>query len=157
LIDEVGSPSDDVQVIVALIKREIHYRLLQTGHGSSLRHLLNRENHASHIARAIATIRDDIAQPLTVADLARTADMSVSSFHEHFKVVTATTPLQFQKDLRLLSAHRLLIEHGRSVTEVAIDVGYQSPNQFSREYARRFGLAPRDDKTQSAPSVPILV
>ena len=76
--------------------------------------------------------------------------MSASSFHEHFKALTATSPLQFQKDLRLIEARRLLRERGYSVSRAAFDVGYESPTQFSREYSRKFGASPRNDLSSAA-------
>ncbi len=138
----------EAAALAPLVVHEIHFRLLLAEHGAGLRRLLHRESHASRIAKAIARIRDDLAEPLVVADLARTAGMSVSSFHEHFKAVTATTPLQYQKELRLLEARQLLGAGDRTVTEVAFAVGYQSPTQFSREYSRKFGTTPSTDRAR---------
>ena len=137
---------DEAPVIGPLVARELHARALMAPHGTMLRRLLMRESQASRIARAIARIRDNPADALTVGDLAGAAGMSASSFHEHFKAVTGTTPLQYQKDLRLLEAQRLLLDAGRTVSAIAYDVGYESPNQFSREYRRKFGVPPRDDR-----------
>jgi AraC-like DNA-binding protein len=145
LVALVDTPRDAV-VLAPLVLRELHYRLLQAEHSAMLRQLLRRDSHASRIARAIAKIRDDLAEPLSVSELARVATMSASTFHQHFKEVTATTPLQYQKSLRLLEARRRIRDEGRSVTEAAFDVGYQSSTQFSREYARTFGVAPREDR-----------
>jgi AraC-like DNA-binding protein len=111
-----------------------------------LRRLTRPDSHASRIARALARIRRDYAAPLRVAELAEVAGMSPSSFHEHFKAVTAATPLQYQKDLRLLEARRRLAGGGASVSGVAFAVGYESPTHFSREYARKFGAPPRMDR-----------
>jgi transcriptional regulator GlxA family with amidase domain len=86
-----------------------------------------------------------VADPLATEELARLAGMSRSSFHEHFRTVTATTPLQYQKELRLLQARERLQAGGQSVSAVAFEVGYESPTQFSREYARKFGASPRHD------------
>ena len=102
------------------------------------------------IARAIARIREDLTVPLSVPELAQVATMSASTFHQHFKDVTATTPLQYQKSLRLLDARRRIRDEGQSVTEAAFGVGYQSSTQFSREYARMFGVAPREDRPRRA-------
>jgi AraC-like DNA-binding protein len=140
----------DADVLAPLVLRELHYRLLQADHRTMLRRLLRRDSNASRIAKAIARIRDDLAQPLSVPELARVATMSASTFHHHFKEVTATTPLQYQKSLRLLEARRRIRDEGRSVTEAAFDVGYQSSTQFSREYARTFGVAPREDRPNRA-------
>ena len=110
--------------------------------GGMLRRLIRHDSIASDIARAIGHLRDDLRSPIAIPDLARRVGMSTSSFHKHFKTITSTTPLQYQKDLRLLEARRLLRTDGASVTTVAFDVGYESPSQFSREYARKFGVPP---------------
>jgi AraC-like DNA-binding protein len=141
----IDTPAD-ANVLAPLVLRELHYRLLQADQSTMLRQLLRRDSHASRIAKAIAKIRADLAEPLSVAELARVATMSASTFHQHFKEVTATTPLQYQKSLRLLEARRRIRDEGRSVTEAAFEVGYQSSTQFSREYARTFGVAPREDR-----------
>ena len=91
-------------------------------------------------------IRTDYAAPLRVPDLADMAGMSPSSFHEHFRAITASTPLQYIKDMRLLEARRQLQAGGVAISGVAFAVGYESPAQFSRDYARKFGVAPRDDR-----------
>jgi len=141
----------DARVLAPMISREVHYRLLQADHGGMLRQMLWRDSAASRIARVIDAIRTDFRASLPVSDLAQTAGMSVSTFHAHFKAVTAKSPLQYQKDLRLLEA-RLLLSHGTfSVSQVAFDVGYESPTQFSREYSRKFGVPPKQDMgTQNA-------
>jgi len=129
------------KVLGPLVLRELHFRLLTTPHGAMFRRLLQHDSHASHIARAIRRIRQDFRQRLAVPELARAAGMSPSTFHHHFKAITKTTPLQYQKDLRLLEARRMLATR-QSVTETAYGVGYESPTQFSREYARKFGVPP---------------
>ena len=126
-------------------RREIHYRLLVAPFGGMLRRLIRHDSNASAIARAIGHIRGDIRSPIAIPDLARRVGMSASSFHKHFKTITSTTPLQYQKELRLLEARRLLKTGGASVTTVAYEVGYESPSQFSREYARKFGVPPSHD------------
>lgn len=138
----------DAQVLGPLIVREIHYRLLSADHGATLRRLLRRDSHASRISRVIARIREDLAEPVSIPQLARLAHMSPSTLHVHFKAVTGTTPLQYQKQLRLLEARRLLVDDGRSVAATADVVGYQSPTQFSREYSRAFGIRPRDARSR---------
>lgn len=140
----------EARVMVPLIQREIHFRLLLARHGAMLRQLLHRESHASRIAKAITKIRQDYASTLAVGDLARIAGMSPSTFHEHFKALTETTPLQYQKNLRLLEARRLLTDGTHSVSSTAFEVGYESPTQFSREYARKFGVSPHSDREQAA-------
>ncbi len=91
---------------------------------------------------------------MNIPDLAQVAGMSSSSFHAHFKAVTATTPLQYQKDLRLMEARRILSEDGQAVSSAAFAVGYESPTQFSREYARKFGNSPRTDMARLMHNVP---
>ncbi len=138
------SPAD-AQVLSTLTSKEIHYRLLVAPFGGMLRSLMRRDSNASAIARAIGYIRDDIRSPITIPEIARRVGMSASSFHKHFKTITSTTPLQYQKELRLLEARQLLKTGGASVTTAAYDVGYESPSQFSREYARKFGVPPSQD------------
>jgi AraC-like DNA-binding protein len=137
------SPAD-ARVLGPLVLKEIHYRLLVAPFGGMLRSLIRHDSPASAIARAIGHLRSDIRSPIAIPDLARRVGMSASSFHTHFKEITSTTPLQYQKELRLLEARRLL-KGGASVSTTAFEVGYQSPSQFSREYARKFGLAPSQD------------
>lgn len=149
LVGLIDHPAD-ADVLAPLVLRELHYRLLQADHRTTLRRLLRRDSNASRIARAIARIREDLTVPLSVPELAQVATMSASTFHQHFKDVTATTPLQYQKSLRLLDARRRIRDEGQSVTEAAFGVGYQSSTQFSREYARMFGVAPREDRPRRA-------
>lgn len=137
-----GSPLE-AQVMAPLIRKELHFRLLTANHGGMLRRLLNHDSHASRIGRAIALIRQNFREPIAVAALAKAAGMSASSFHAHFRAITETTPLQYQKELRLIEARRLLIEQGLTVSAAAFGVGYESPTQFSREYSRKFGAPPR--------------
>ena len=139
----------DAKVLGPLIAKELHYRLLTAPFGGMLRSLIRHDSDASAIARAIGHIRDDLRSPVAVPELARRVGMSVSSFHKHFKTITATTPLQYQKDLRLLAAQRLLRVGGSSVTATAFEVGYESPSQFSREYARKFGVPPSHDLAEA--------
>lgn len=136
--------SDPVErsVLEGPILRELHFRLLRAPNGGMLRELLQHGSHASNVSRAIARIRSDFRAPLVVPELAREVGMSASSFHKHFRDVTASTPLQYQKDLRLLEARRMLGNGEHTVTTVAYDVGYGSASQFSREYARKFGVPP---------------
>ena len=133
---------DDIKVMAPLIQREIHFRLLRAKHGGMLRELLNVDSSASRVTRAVDQIRARFREPISVPELARSVGMSSSSFHEHFKTVTAKTPLQYQKELRLLEARRLLLETPQPVSSVAFEVGYESPSQFSREFSRKFGTPP---------------
>lgn len=144
----------EAKVMAPLLKREIHFRLLSARHGGMLRQLLRRESQAFRIDRAIARIRQDYTKPLNVTELARSAGMSSSSFHEHFKSITAKTPLQYQKELRLLEARRLLLTGTHNVATAAYKVGYQSPSQFSREYGRQFGVSPSKDKLELEAATP---
>ncbi|HEY3255853.1 MAG TPA: AraC family transcriptional regulator, partial [Polyangiaceae bacterium] len=102
------------------------------------------------VAKAIERLKRDYAKTLRIEQLARVAGMSVSSFHDHFKRVTTLSPLQYQKQLRLQEARRLLLGDASSAAEVGFKVGYESPSQFSREYARFFGLPPLSDAKRSA-------
>jgi AraC-like DNA-binding protein len=151
LLDALGrylavadSPAD-AKVLGPLVSKEIHYRLLVAPFGEMLRSLVRHDSNASAIARAIGHIRGDVRSPIAIPDLARRVGMSASAFHKHFKTITSTTPLQYQKELRLLEARRLLKTGGASVTTAAFDVGYESLSQFSREYARKFGVPPSQD------------
>lgn len=137
----------EARALGPLVLKEIHFRLLRARHGGMLRQLLRHESAASRVSKAIAFIRQNYKTNLPVADLAAEAGMSLSAFHEHFKTVTSTTPLQYQKELRLHEARRLLVSGHISVAAVAYDVGYESPTQFSREFSRKFGLSPSDQKS----------
>lgn len=138
------------KVLAPLIRREIHYWLLTARHGRILLELAERDSRANRVARAVAAIHKHYAEALRVEDLARLAGMSVSGFHAAFRELTGTTPLQFQKQLRLIEARRLLQADRLSVSSAAFQVGYESPTQFSREYSRQFGVSPRMDKGAAA-------
>jgi AraC-like DNA-binding protein len=140
----------DAKVLGPLLSKEIHYRLLVAPFGAMLRKLICHDSNASAVARAIGQIRGDIRLPIAIPELARSVGMSVSSFHKHFKTITSTTPLQYQKELRLLEARRLLTLGGTSVTTAAFEVGYESSSQFSREYTRKFGVPPSQDMVSAA-------
>ena len=139
----------EAKALAPLIVREVHFRLLQADHGSMLRQMMRADSAASKIGKAIARIQAEYKQPIPVYEMARTAGMSVSAFHARFKAITARSPLQYQKDLRLMEARRLLGEGATTVSAAAYAVGYESPTQFSREYARKFGVPPRKDKVKS--------
>jgi AraC-like DNA-binding protein len=134
----------DAKVLGPLVAKEVHYRLLVAPFGGMLRSLIRHDSHASAISRAIGHIRADLRAPIAIPELARRVGMSTSSFHKHFRAISSTTPLQYQKELRLLEARRLL-RGGASVTAAAYEVGYESSSQFSREYARQFGVPPSKD------------
>lgn len=143
---ELAGDRTDAEVLGPAILREIHYRLMMSPHGGMLRRLLRADSNASRIATAIHMLRSEFRSPLNVSDLAARAGMSASSLHQHFKSVTGTTPLQFLKDLRLIEAQTLLRSQGRSVSEAAFAVGYESATHFSRDYTRKFGKPPSRDK-----------
>jgi AraC-like DNA-binding protein len=125
--------------------RELHFWLLSGSHGGAIRSLGVADSHAQRVARAVAVIRADFASPLRVEQLADAAGMSPSSFHEHFRAITSLTPLQFQKQLRLIEARRMMLADGAGIGTVAHTVGYESVPQFTREYGRLFGLPPARD------------
>lgn len=135
----------DIEVLAPLILREITYRLLLGPYGAAVRELVLVGSQTQRVAKAIERLKREYASPLRVEELARTAGMSASSFHEHFKKVTALSPLQYQKQLRLQEARRLLLGDGGGAGDVGFRVGYESASQFSREYARFFGLPPASD------------
>lgn len=136
----------DIPILAPMVKREILYRLLTNGQGGRLRQIALQDSHTHRIARAIREIQRNFAQPLRVEALARDVHMSVSSFHHHFKAVTAISPLQYQKQLRLQEARRMIWLGSGDVSMIAHRVGYESPSQFSREYSRLFGASPLRDK-----------
>ncbi|GAA6131049.1 AraC family transcriptional regulator [Halopseudomonas sabulinigri] len=130
--------------------REIHHWLLMGPHGDSVRQLGLPDSHVRRIARAVTLIRSDYTQTLSVTRLAAAAGMSRSAFHQHFRTATTLSPLQFQKQLRLIEARRLLHAGGLTASRAAFEVGYESISQFSREYARLFGLPPGKDRRSAA-------
>lgn len=134
-----------VPVLHAQLVRELHYWLLVGRHGAAIRRLGWPEGHAQRVASAVAVIRAEFMRPLPVDRLAATAGMSSSSFHHHFRAVTSLSPLQFQKQLRLIEARRLILAEGLSASSAAFSVGYESVSQFTREYGRMFGLPPVRD------------
>ncbi|OYQ26124.1 AraC family transcriptional regulator [Pseudomonas mandelii] len=135
----------DIPALSPVYEREILYRVLQGPHGWMLREIAAPDTAMARVSLAIQWIRRAFAEPLRVEDMARTASMSVSAFHRHFKAVTTLSPLQYQKRVRLLQARTLLVANAKSVTSAAFDVGYESATQFSRDYVRVFGLSPARD------------
>jgi AraC-like DNA-binding protein len=132
-------------VLMPLITREIIYRLLNGEQGSRLRHIAVLGGYTHHIARAVDRLRKDFNQPLRIENIARELGMSVSGFHHHFKSVTAMSPLQFQKQLRLQEARRLMLGQNLDATSAAYRVGYDDASHFNREYKRLFGAPPMRD------------
>ncbi|RWL86550.1 MAG: AraC family transcriptional regulator [Mesorhizobium sp.] len=136
---------DEIAALAPAYEREILFRVLQGPHGWMLRGIATPDTALSRIGVAIDWIRRNFAQHIRVEALAEMAALSVSAFHRHFKAVTALSPLQYQKRIRLLHARSQLIAGQGNATSIAFGVGYESPNQFSREYARLFGLPPSRD------------
>jgi AraC-like DNA-binding protein len=136
---------DEIAALAPLYEREILFRVLQGPMGWMLRDIAAPGTALARVNLAVQWIRTHFAEPLRVESLAERASMSVSAFHRHFKAVTALSPLQYQKRVRLLSARMLLLAEGKGVTNTAFEVGYESPTQFSREYARAFGRSPMRD------------
>ncbi|MCZ7865455.1 AraC family transcriptional regulator [Agrobacterium salinitolerans] len=136
---------NEIAALAPAYEREILFRVLQGPLGWMLRDVATPDTALSRIGIAIQWIRENFAKPLRVDALAEMAALSVSAFHRHFKAVTALSPLQYQKHVRLLHARSLLIAGEGNATSVAFGVGYESPTQFSREYARQFGLPPSKD------------
>jgi AraC-like DNA-binding protein len=135
----------DITALAPAYEREILYRVLQGPQGWMLREIAAPDTAIARVSLAIQWIRRDFAEPIRVDHLAEKAAMSVSAFHRHFKAVTNLSPLQYQKRVRLLQARTLLVSSAKSVTTAAYEVGYESPTQFSRDYARVFGLPPARD------------
>jgi AraC-like DNA-binding protein len=140
----LDSPAE-AHVLAPLIKREIIYRLLMGEQGNRLRQIAVLGGYTHHIARAVDRLRKDFDKPLRIEDIARELGMSVSGFHHHFKSVTAMSPLQFQKQLRLQEARRLMLGQNLDATTAAYQVGYDDPSHFNREYKRQFGAPPMRD------------
>ena len=136
------------KAIAPMAIREAHFHILRARHASGLRRLMDNESKASKIAVAIAEIQKRSRGRIVVADIAASTGMSISVFHKAFKEVTSMTPLQFQKNLRLIEARRLIGFSDKSVSQIAFEVGYESPSQFSREYSRKFGVSPSQDEKQ---------
>lgn len=134
---------DAAPVLAPLVLREIHFRLLTGTLGPQLRALCRSDGHARRVGRAIALLRDRYTEPLRIDALAEAAHMSASALYERFREVTAMSPLQFQKRLRLQEARRLMLADGLDAAAAAHRVGYESPSHFSREYRRLFGAPPR--------------
>lgn len=135
----------DIGMLAPLLERELLYRLLQGEQGHHLRQFVQADSRLSQVARAIAHIREQYDRPVTIGTLADVAGMSQASFHRHFKAVTAMSPLQYQKNVRLHEARRLLLTETVEAARAGFSVGYESPSQFSREYARLFGAPPARD------------
>lgn len=138
----------DIPILAPIIQREIIYRLLVGDQGERLRQIAAAGSQSRQIARAIEWLKGNFSQPLRIDDLAELARMSTSTFHHHFRSMTAMSPLQYQKQLRLQEARRLMLAERLDAATAAFQVGYESPSQFSREYNRLFGAPPLRDITR---------
>lgn len=136
---------DDIPVLSEALIREMHYRMLRSHYGKEIAQISLKGTPTQRISVAIQKLRRDYYQPVTIEELASLAGMSVSSFHVHFKAVTNMSPLQFQKSVRLVEARSLMISQQIDAASTAYKMGYESPSQFSREYARMFGNPPARD------------
>jgi AraC-like DNA-binding protein len=135
----------DIPILAPMLIREIYYRLLMGEQGEAVRQIATSGSSMQRIAQAIKLIKAEFTQPLRIDALAKHVRMSTSSFHQHFKQVTSMSPLQYQKQLRLLEARRLMLAEDFNATSAAYQVGYESPSHFSREYSRMFGIPPMRD------------
>jgi AraC-like DNA-binding protein len=140
---------DDIPILAPAYEREILYRVLQGPHGWLLRDIATPDTALSRIHAAITWIRENFAKPLRVETLAAMVAMSASAFHRHFKAVTNMSPLQYQKTIRLMHARQRMITQALTVGSAALEVGYESPTQFSREYGRLFGQPPARDVSRA--------
>jgi len=146
---------EDIPVLAAPIQREILWRLVNGAQGATIRQIGLADSRLSQVARAIRRIRTGYADPLRIVDLAKVAGMSVTSFHRHFRAVTAMSPLQFQKQIRLQEARSRLLADSHDIAAVGRAVGYESATQFNREYRRLFGTPPGRDAARLAALAPL--
>ena len=151
LVDLLNTPQD-IPFLSGLIQREIIYRILRGPEGARLRAIATLGDQSHRTAKAIAWVRANYAKPLRVDDLAKIAGMGVSTLHHHFQALTAMSPLQYQKQLRLHAARERMLIDGLDAASAAFEVGYESASQFNREYSRFFGQPPmRDIRTLRSP------
>lgn len=144
LLDLLDEPAD-IPILAPMVQREIIYRLLVGDQGRRLRQIASAGSHSQRIAKAIDWLKDNYTEQLRIDDLAADTGMSTSTFHHHFRALTAMSPLQFQKRLRLTEARRLMLTDHLDASTAAFQVGYESPSQFNREYGRMFGAPPLRD------------
>ena len=136
---------EHVDILAPLIKKELYFYLLIGEQGPYLRQVVTEGSHSHRVAKIVNRIKDNFAQAFTIDELIKDTGMSMSTFHQHFKALTSMTPVQFQKNLRLNEARKLMITDHFDAQNAAFHVGYESPSQFSREYSRQFGLSPMKD------------
>lgn len=151
LLDRPG----EIAVMKPMIERELVWRLLHSRHAATVRQIGSIESRLSGVSRAINWIRANYAEPIRLEALSDMAGMSLSTFHRHFRTVTTMSPLQFHKQMRLREARARLLTGADGVAETGFAVGYDSPSQFSREYARQFGLPPGRDATRMRESLTV--
>jgi AraC-like DNA-binding protein len=149
----------DAAMLAPLVEREILYRLICSEQGARLWQIAHGESRLQQVNRAIRRLQRDFEKPVAIAELAAEAGMSVSAFHQHFKTVTAMSPLQYQKQLRLQEARRLILSAAMDAASAGHRVGYDSASQFSREYSRLFGAPPMRDaqRLRAQPAAPAAV
>lgn len=147
LIRLLDTPNE-IPIMAPMLKREINFRLLQTEQFDLLSQAAVGDGKLRRVSHAISWIKENLASPLSIEELARQVHMSPSSLHHHFKEVTALSPIQYQKRLRLQKARQMIMTDKTSAEKIAYIVGYESPSQFSREYARLFGQPPKRDADQ---------
>lgn len=147
LIDLLAE-TQGIPILAPVIQREISYRLLVSDQGERLRQIASAGSQSQQIAKAIEWLKGNYAEQLSIDELAAQANMSNSTFHHHFRSMTALSPLQFQKQLRLQEARRLMLSERMDAANAAFQVGYESPSQFNREYNRQFGAPPLRDITK---------
>jgi AraC-like DNA-binding protein len=145
LVGLLDAPPEDARFLRPLVTREVVYRLLKGEQGDRLRQTAVLGGHGHRIARALERLREDFDRPLRIEDIAREVGMSVSGFHHHFKAVTAMSPLQFQKRMRLQEARRLMLGEDLDAASAGHRVGYGDASHFTREYKRLFGAPPMRD------------
>ncbi len=154
LMELLDTPQD-IPFLSGLIQREIIYRILRGPKGARLRAIATLGDQSHRTAKAITWIKANYAKPLRVEDLAQIAGMGLSTLHHHFRALTAMSPLQYQKQIRLQAARARMLVDGLDAASAAFEVGYESASQFNREYSRFFGQPPmRDIRTLRSPSAP---
>jgi transcriptional regulator GlxA family with amidase domain len=155
LMDLLDNPQD-IPFLSSLIQREIIYRILRGPEGARLRAIATPGDQSQRTAKAIAWLRANFSKPLRVEEIAQIAGMGVSTLHHHFRALTAMSPLQYQKQLRLQAARGRMLTEGLDAASAAFEVGYESASQFNREYSRLFGQSPmRDIRALRSPGAPL--
>ena len=144
LVKLLDSPND-ITILAPIFMKELYYRFLNSEHGYKIAQIAITGSNMQRIAKVIEMLKNNFSKTISIEDMANISNMSPSSFHQHFKEVTAMSPLQYQKRLRLLEARRILLSEMGDAANTSYRVGYESPSQFSREYSRMFGSSPIKD------------